>query len=140
MRSRVYILISSSPTCIKTDCPANSGLRFVGSYLNEVHLPSSDIIPRLLHAISLNPMDIPNLQYAQLGKILRLNSKVNHSPSCVISTAVYHIEKCFTTLFCRFDKPGIHCTPCFWHNPAMLHLLQAGFLAVQTALPCKTRR
>ena len=57
-----YRLISSSVILTETGLRAYSGLRFVGSYLNEVHLPSVDIIPRLLQATSPKPNDIPCLQ------------------------------------------------------------------------------
>jgi len=59
-----------------TGVAAYSGLRFVGSYLKDVHLPASDIIPRLLQAISPKPREAPCLQYAQLGSIFFLKSKV----------------------------------------------------------------
>jgi len=55
-------LMSSSDTLTATGLLAYSGLRFVGSYRNEVHFASSDIIPLLLHATSPNPNDIPCLQ------------------------------------------------------------------------------
>jgi len=71
-----YRLISSSAIFAATGLLAYSGLRFVGSYLNEVHFPSSDIIPRLLQATSPKPRDIPYLQYAQLGSIFLLKSKL----------------------------------------------------------------
>jgi len=71
-----YRLISSSAIFAETGLRAYSGLRFVGSYLKEVHFPSSDMIPRLLQAISAKPRDIPYLQYAQLGSIFFLKSKL----------------------------------------------------------------
>ena len=69
-----YKLMSSSFMFVTTGVRENSGLRFVGSYLKDVHFPSSDIIPRLLQATSPKPKGAPCLQYAQLGSIFRLKS------------------------------------------------------------------
>jgi len=91
--------MSSSATSTATGVLANSGFRFVGSYRNDVHFASSDIMPLLVHAISPNPSDIPCLQYEQLGSILRLKSIFSTSFFRVIfiPKAFYHTKQAITT-------------------------------------------